>query len=313
MLEKMGWSKGKGLGAQEQGSTEHIKVRVKNNTLGLGASISHEDNWIAHQDDFNQLLADLNDCHGQDGPEATTTEEKKFSLEEKSKTSRKRVHYVKFAKGKDLSSRSEDDLSCIFGKRPVKKAQVAAAAAGTDSSEEGPREESDPPDSVNLSNTVTSTLSVQEYFARRMAKLKKAQLGLSGTSADSPPTKAESPERSGPQSKKKKRRLEREGGIPGSRDEASGREDADEPDAPKKGRRRRKAEQPGDGGPPLCNGSPDGTQENRSCFPGTAEEGKGDPEEPRPKKKNKRKHKNVDWDAAEELKSTKPKKQKLSS
>ncbi|CAI9552184.1 unnamed protein product [Staurois parvus] len=42
MLEKMGWSKGKGLGAQEQGSTEHVKVQVKNNTLGLGASNNYE-------------------------------------------------------------------------------------------------------------------------------------------------------------------------------------------------------------------------------------------------------------------------------
>ncbi|XP_064364359.1 PIN2/TERF1-interacting telomerase inhibitor 1-like isoform X3 [Dromaius novaehollandiae] len=74
MLEKMGWSKGKGLGAQEQGNTEHIKVHVKNNMLGLGATINHEDNWIAHQDDFNQLLAELNDCHGQ-GETGNTTED----------------------------------------------------------------------------------------------------------------------------------------------------------------------------------------------------------------------------------------------
>ncbi|XP_039179480.1 PIN2/TERF1-interacting telomerase inhibitor 1 isoform X2 [Crotalus tigris] len=124
MLEKMGWSKGKGLGAQEQGNTEHITVQVKNNTLGLGASVSQEDNWIAHQDDFNQLLAELNNCYAQDDPESTCKDKKKtFNLEEKSKTSKKRVHYVKFAKGKDLSSRSEDDLSCIFGKRKIKKMQ----------------------------------------------------------------------------------------------------------------------------------------------------------------------------------------------
>ncbi|XP_066134930.1 PIN2/TERF1-interacting telomerase inhibitor 1 isoform X3 [Saccopteryx bilineata] len=91
MLEKMGWSKGKGLGAQEQGATEHIKVQVKNNHLGLGATINNEDNWIAHQDDFNHLLAELNTCHG---PETT---------------------------GKDLSSRSTTDLDCIFGKRQSKK------------------------------------------------------------------------------------------------------------------------------------------------------------------------------------------------
>ncbi|XP_004682488.1 PREDICTED: transcription factor SOX-7 [Condylura cristata] len=101
MLEKMGWSKGKGLGAQEQGATEHIKVQVKNNHLGLGAAINNEDNWIAHQDDFNQLLAELNSCHGQEAADSLDSKEKKaFSLEEKSKVSKSRVHYKKFTKGK---------------------------------------------------------------------------------------------------------------------------------------------------------------------------------------------------------------------
>ncbi|NWW87064.1 PINX1 inhibitor, partial [Rhynochetos jubatus] len=160
MLEKMGWSKGKGLGAQEQGNTEHIKVQVKNNMLGLGATINYEDNWIAHQDDFNQLLAELNDCHGQGETESSLNNPKKtFSLEEKSKSSKKRVHYMKFAKGKDLSSRSEDDLSCIFGKRhksvkTQKKNNHVLA---------------EPADGYN---TVKSVLTVQEYFAKRMAKLK---------------------------------------------------------------------------------------------------------------------------------------------
>nr|XP_038949258.1 PIN2/TERF1-interacting telomerase inhibitor 1 isoform X3 [Rattus norvegicus] len=127
MLEKMGWSKGKGLGAQEQGATEHIKVKVKNNHLGLGATNNNEDNWIAHQDDFNQLLAALNTCHGQETADSSDNKEKKsFSLEEKSKISKNRVHYMKFTKGKDLSSRSETDLDCIFGKRRNKKlAQIS--------------------------------------------------------------------------------------------------------------------------------------------------------------------------------------------
>ncbi|NXN62389.1 PINX1 inhibitor, partial [Rynchops niger] len=162
MLEKMGWSKGKGLGAQEQGNTEHIKVQVKNNTLGLGATINCKDNWIAHQDDFNQLLAELNDCHGQGETESSVNNQKKtFSLEEKSKSSKKRVHYMKFAKGKDLSSRSEDDLSCIFGKRRKSmKTQEEKQRNGW---------VSEPADCYN---TVKSVLTVQEYFAKRMAKLK---------------------------------------------------------------------------------------------------------------------------------------------
>ena len=30
------------------------------NVLGVGAKVSHDDNWLAHQDDFNDLLAHLN-------------------------------------------------------------------------------------------------------------------------------------------------------------------------------------------------------------------------------------------------------------
>lgn len=34
MLEKMGWTSGKGLGANEQGITEHVRVSVKNDKSG---------------------------------------------------------------------------------------------------------------------------------------------------------------------------------------------------------------------------------------------------------------------------------------
>uniref|UniRef100_A0A3B4B1H7 G-patch domain-containing protein n=1 Tax=Periophthalmus magnuspinnatus TaxID=409849 RepID=A0A3B4B1H7_9GOBI len=187
MLERMGWSKGKGLGRSEQGATEHIKVKVKNDSYGLGANASHEDNWIAHQDDFNELLAQLNSCHGQnDNNEGATSlqEQKGFSLEEKSKTARKRVHYMKFTKGKDLSSRSEKDLNCIFGKRGLSK----------DNSSESQEEKEETAviaptglDTESIANTVTSTLTMQEYFAQRMARLKKAhgQAPTSDTSENS--------------------------------------------------------------------------------------------------------------------------------
>ncbi|XP_049627092.1 PIN2/TERF1-interacting telomerase inhibitor 1 [Suncus etruscus] len=175
MLEKMGWSKGKGLGAQEQGATEHIKVRVKNNQLGLGAAISNEDNWLAHQDDFDQLLAALNTRHGQEATDASGPKEKKsFGLEQKSKVSRSRVHYMKFTKGKDLSSRSRMDLDCIFGKRRSKRP---------------PEEDPDavPPDASETSTTTTSAISIQEYFAQRMAERKGKAL-RPGAGPESPDT-----------------------------------------------------------------------------------------------------------------------------
>ncbi|XP_030200458.1 PIN2/TERF1-interacting telomerase inhibitor 1 [Gadus morhua] len=190
MLERMGWSKGKGLGRSQQGSTEHIKVKVKNNNLGLGTNASYEDNWIAHQDDFNQLLADLNTCHSQPNEKKTPSEDQKsFSLEEKSKTSKKRVHYMKFTKGKDLSNRSKTDLNCIFGRRakhsgaPIKEEENNGCdSLGVqevkmevkEEEEEKPISAGPQPDLdvEGITKTVTSTLTMQEYFAQRMARLK---------------------------------------------------------------------------------------------------------------------------------------------
>ena len=111
-----------GLGAQEQGATNHIEVQVKNNHHSrLGPTINNEDNWIAHQDDFNQLLAPLNTCHGQEmGDSPDNKEKESFSLEDKSKISKNRLHCMKFIKGKALSSWSWTDLDCGFGKRQKK-------------------------------------------------------------------------------------------------------------------------------------------------------------------------------------------------
>nr|XP_056708700.1 PIN2/TERF1-interacting telomerase inhibitor 1 [Euleptes europaea] len=324
MLEKMGWSKGKGLGAQEQGNTEHIRVRVKNNNLGLGASVNHEDNWIAHQDDFNQLLTDLNNCHGQNDAESASGEQKKtFNLEEKSKISRKRVHYVKFAKGKDLSSRSEDDLSCIFGKRQKSK-KTLADAADADSLEEDPKEGNYSPEHVDTDNTVTSALTVQEYFAKRMAKLKKAQDGGDIMSPDPPPVVGEQQEHLGAQSKKKRKthkhaRPENED----SHDEPkvkcprmldSSGEEVGERDSGKP-KKKKKSKRLGLGGSLTPSESQHGTQERGSCFTGTSSVENSDSEVPKPKKKNKKKHTKLSRDTAEDVGegSQKKKKKKHSS
>ncbi|KAI3633608.1 hypothetical protein MIR68_008555 [Amoeboaphelidium protococcarum] len=62
MLQKMGWKDGKGLGRNEEGHTEHIKIKLKTDATGIG---SHElprseDNWLAHTDAFNDILSQLN-------------------------------------------------------------------------------------------------------------------------------------------------------------------------------------------------------------------------------------------------------------
>jgi Pin2-interacting protein X1 len=109
MLNKMGWSEGKGLGVQLQGDPEFVRIKYKCDADGLGYE-DRNDQWTKHEDGFSQLLNNLNNASASDAPKPIQ------SLEEKSKNSRVRVHYMKFTKGKDLSKRSAKELANIFGK-----------------------------------------------------------------------------------------------------------------------------------------------------------------------------------------------------
>ncbi|KAI8377602.1 G-patch domain-containing protein, partial [Radiomyces spectabilis] len=60
MLQKMGWAPGKGLGINEDGTRDHVKIKLKDDTLGLGANKKNTDNWLGNTDAFSRLLADLN-------------------------------------------------------------------------------------------------------------------------------------------------------------------------------------------------------------------------------------------------------------
>lgn len=147
MLEKMGWSKGKGLGANLDGELNFIRVSHKDNTQGVGYE-DRDDQWTQHESDFNSLLKSLDNSREQSENENSKSgesedegsarvgfgfaepEKKKKkkddsitskisgkSLEEMSKNSRARVHYKKFTRGKDISKYSAKDLANIFGKK----------------------------------------------------------------------------------------------------------------------------------------------------------------------------------------------------
>ncbi|XP_064506884.1 PIN2/TERF1-interacting telomerase inhibitor 1 [Pseudopipra pipra] len=299
MLEKMGWSKGKGLGAQEQGNPEHIRVKVKNNTLGLGANINNEDNWIAHQDDFNQLLAELNSCHGQGETEPSVKNQKKtFSLEEKSKSSKKRVHYMKFAKGKDLSSCSEHDLSCIFGRRQ-NSGKTQEDITDPESQEDREKKDwlSDPADG---SNTVKSVLTVQEYFAKRMAKLKGSQKEPETKVDNSSPTADEALDpveeletKVKKKKKKQKRDEEAERTEHCKKQPESGGLDGEELDTPlnecHRGKKKRKHKEQHEGENTSC----DENMDYGEIYVGIADEEDlgGRDQEEKQKKRHKKKHK----------------------
>ncbi|KAM7344615.1 uncharacterized protein ACRADG_011267 isoform 2-T2 [Cochliomyia hominivorax] len=214
MLEKMGWTMGKGLGAQEDGSKDFIRIRYKNDELGLGFE-HRDDQWTQHEQSFNGLLKTLNN---DDDPGDSQTKqengdksedemptlgfgftqnpinEKKnlkveklkekisgISLEERSKQSKARVHYKKFTKGKDLAQYSEKDLANIFGKKAVDEQQAATNDfykqlnnALEKNQEETKRSDNECLESKDLINT---GVSVNDYFKAKMEAIKKRKYG----------------------------------------------------------------------------------------------------------------------------------------
>lgn len=114
MLEKMGWKSGNGLGAKLDGITQHVKVSYKHDSKGMGYKENGEQ-WTQHDENFSKLLKSLGEENC-----IENSDEKPKSLEEISANTKKRVHYRKFTRGKDLSQYSEKQLANIFGKKTLK-------------------------------------------------------------------------------------------------------------------------------------------------------------------------------------------------
>ncbi|XP_041983166.1 PIN2/TERF1-interacting telomerase inhibitor 1 [Aricia agestis] len=165
MLEKMGWSEGKGLGANENGIVEHVIARYKNDEKGLGY-VDRNDQWTKHEDDFNALLANLSNSSDQNLSQEVIHSGK--SLESKSKKSKARIHYHKFTRGKDLARYSEKDLANIFGKKTLK-----------------PNENVEPANEENKEEKVfTEKGSMYDYFKNKMANISNSGSKLSKNNKD---------------------------------------------------------------------------------------------------------------------------------
>ncbi|KAL6268452.1 hypothetical protein P5V15_001587 [Pogonomyrmex californicus] len=119
MLEKMGWTKGKGLGANEQGITEFSNVSYKNDTSGIGYDDKSSEAWTEHREKFSNFLEQLNREQTQDTVKTVDDNMDKQSIELKSKQSQARVHYQKFTRGKDINKYKCKDLANIFGQKEL--------------------------------------------------------------------------------------------------------------------------------------------------------------------------------------------------
>lgn len=116
--------------------------------------------WTQHEENFSTLLESLSQAENNDN---TTEEIKLSSLEAKSKSSKARVHYKKFTRGKDLSRYSEKDLANVFGKKTLKREKRDELKI-----EENHQEETNDKNEHSFGIETTNRGSMVDYFKNKM-------------------------------------------------------------------------------------------------------------------------------------------------
>lgn len=133
MLERMGWTDGKGLGKNENGATKHVSLSFKAGSEGLG--YTEKDNTSELCDNYEQVLSKLNAVTKQANQ---TQRQRKHRDEdddgddhEEHLVKKPRHRYGKLLRGKviDASSCSQKDLACIFSSKDVILQQSSELAA----------------------------------------------------------------------------------------------------------------------------------------------------------------------------------------
>lgn len=185
----MGWSKGKGLGANLDGNQEFVKVSHKGDQKGFGFE-DRDDQWTQHEDNFNSLLKSFetkSSAVSDDGGGDVKAVKRKddlfscVSLEEQSQKSRARVHYKKFTRGKDMTRYSERDLANIFGKKTLNDKHAWHGAP-----EVLPEATNETDDLKFGVQTIETGTSVEDYFRAKMEAKLVAQRGPDGAARGNP-------------------------------------------------------------------------------------------------------------------------------
>lgn len=117
MLEKMGWSEGKGLGKEGNGQLSHVVIKKKDNNLGLGV----DDNNVANKHFkhteliYSDILKQLNNEHSKerDVVEKSIKRKRKVSIDNGDIKKVYKLH--KSVKNKNVKNYSSEDLNVILG------------------------------------------------------------------------------------------------------------------------------------------------------------------------------------------------------
>uniref|UniRef100_A0A2L2Y166 PIN2/TERF1-interacting telomerase inhibitor 1 n=1 Tax=Parasteatoda tepidariorum TaxID=114398 RepID=A0A2L2Y166_PARTP len=152
LLSKMGWSKGKGLGKNEDGIKENIKISKRDTNTGVGWKNDEIPVTVGCLE-YENILQNLQKHFKNDQEKFKSNESFEKSLEQRSRKAKNHLHYQKFVRVKDLNRYSEKDMKSIFLEKPPKPVR------------EHP--------SSHANQTFNSQLSVNDYFAMKIQRKKE--------------------------------------------------------------------------------------------------------------------------------------------
>jgi Pin2-interacting protein X1 len=125
MLEKMGWKTGQGLGLNNDGTTSHIKIAVKDDNLGIGASQKDaETGWLNNSKSYQEVLDRLSKSCNDDFAEEVKKEElKKMKEESKEKKEKKEKKETKETKEKQKQKEKKEKEKKVKKEKISKKSK----------------------------------------------------------------------------------------------------------------------------------------------------------------------------------------------
>ena len=186
MLEKMGWTKGKGLGLKEDGITAQLEPGRNSGTQGLG--YKDKDNYADLASDYEKVLAQLNAKHGSSGTLTGSSSSVSSEGESDHKTKKPlkiRHRYGKIRK-KQVSTYSEEDFAKVFAVKVHEWKRGISAKEEVDAEDVQPsvkQEHFDPQLNVKESDPASSdcskTIVRKEKKKRKKGKVEELETNFS--------------------------------------------------------------------------------------------------------------------------------------
>ncbi|KAL9670546.1 hypothetical protein QQ045_008099 [Rhodiola kirilowii] len=123
LMKQMGWEEGEGLGKDKQGIKGHIRVKNKQDTVGVG--LEKPNPWAFDTTQFDNILKRLKvqavqnntEAEEEDEKEDTETAAPKIAQETVAKPTRPQGRYKRRERGKQVNGYSSKDLEGILVKK----------------------------------------------------------------------------------------------------------------------------------------------------------------------------------------------------